>query len=186
MTIAGAPGDAEEQRAGPDVVGRDLVADVEDPHLRREPEHDRLAHADELVGEAVVGRERDEHAVTLSAVPRSVPAARSMRGGARSMPQDRPWSRRPAPQGAGGLTSRPADATTPLAEPRPVARTLASHTFFSAVGEGSNILLFLLGFLAARLLGESLREALEDLESVAPDDLKRRRRAKFRSLGVYA
>jgi acetyl-CoA carboxylase carboxyl transferase subunit alpha len=39
---------------------------------------------------------------------------------------------------------------------------------------------------AARLLGESLQEALEDLESVAADDLKRRRRAKFRSLGVYA
>jgi acetyl-CoA carboxylase carboxyl transferase subunit alpha len=39
---------------------------------------------------------------------------------------------------------------------------------------------------AARLLGESLQDALEDLESVAPDDLKRRRRAKFRSLGVYA
>lgn len=39
---------------------------------------------------------------------------------------------------------------------------------------------------AARLLAESLQEALEELESVAPDDLKRRRRAKFRSLGVYA
>jgi acetyl-CoA carboxylase carboxyl transferase subunit alpha len=39
---------------------------------------------------------------------------------------------------------------------------------------------------AARLLGESLREVLEDLESVPGDDLKRRRRAKFRSLGVYA
>jgi acetyl-CoA carboxylase carboxyl transferase subunit alpha len=39
---------------------------------------------------------------------------------------------------------------------------------------------------AARLLAESLREALEELESVPPDDLKRRRRAKFRSLGVYA
>jgi acetyl-CoA carboxylase carboxyl transferase subunit alpha len=39
---------------------------------------------------------------------------------------------------------------------------------------------------AARLLGESLREALEELESLAPDDLRRRRRAKFRSLGVYA
>jgi acetyl-CoA carboxylase carboxyl transferase subunit alpha len=39
---------------------------------------------------------------------------------------------------------------------------------------------------AARLLGESLREAVDELESVAPDDLKRRRRAKFRSLGVYA
>jgi len=36
------------------------------------------------------------------------------------------------------------------------------------------------------LLGESIREALEELESIAPDDLKRRRRAKFRSLGVYA
>jgi acetyl-CoA carboxylase carboxyl transferase subunit alpha len=39
---------------------------------------------------------------------------------------------------------------------------------------------------AARLLGESLQEALDDLESIAPDDLKRRRRARFRSLGVYA
>ena len=39
---------------------------------------------------------------------------------------------------------------------------------------------------AARLLGESLQEALDELESVAPDDLKRRRRAKFRALGVYA
>jgi acetyl-CoA carboxylase carboxyl transferase subunit alpha len=39
---------------------------------------------------------------------------------------------------------------------------------------------------AARLLGESLREALEELESVPAEDLKRRRRARFRSLGVYA
>ncbi len=39
---------------------------------------------------------------------------------------------------------------------------------------------------AARLLAESLQEALEELESFSPDDLKRRRRAKFRSLGVYA
>jgi acetyl-CoA carboxylase carboxyl transferase subunit alpha len=39
---------------------------------------------------------------------------------------------------------------------------------------------------AARLLGECLQEVLEDLESFSPDDLKRRRRARFRSLGVYA
>jgi len=39
---------------------------------------------------------------------------------------------------------------------------------------------------AARLLGESLQESLEELESSSADDLKRRRRAKFRSLGVYA
>jgi acetyl-CoA carboxylase alpha subunit len=39
---------------------------------------------------------------------------------------------------------------------------------------------------AARLLGESLREALDDLEPMPPDELKRRRRARFRSLGVYA
>jgi acetyl-CoA carboxylase carboxyl transferase subunit alpha len=39
---------------------------------------------------------------------------------------------------------------------------------------------------AARLLGESLREALDDLEPTAPEELKRRRRARFRSLGVYA
>ena len=39
---------------------------------------------------------------------------------------------------------------------------------------------------AARLLGESIREALEELETISADELKRRRRAKFRSLGVYA
>jgi acetyl-CoA carboxylase carboxyl transferase subunit alpha len=39
---------------------------------------------------------------------------------------------------------------------------------------------------AARLLGESLRKALDELESTSPDELKRRRRARFRSLGVYA
>jgi acetyl-CoA carboxylase alpha subunit len=39
---------------------------------------------------------------------------------------------------------------------------------------------------AARLLGESLREALDDLVDVPGDELRRRRRAKFRSLGVFA
>jgi acetyl-CoA carboxylase carboxyl transferase subunit alpha len=39
---------------------------------------------------------------------------------------------------------------------------------------------------AARLLGESLREALEELETMPADELKCRRRAKFRSLGVFA
>jgi acetyl-CoA carboxylase carboxyl transferase subunit alpha len=39
---------------------------------------------------------------------------------------------------------------------------------------------------AATLLGESLRETLEELESIPGDELKRRRRAKFRALGVYA
>jgi acetyl-CoA carboxylase carboxyl transferase subunit alpha len=39
---------------------------------------------------------------------------------------------------------------------------------------------------AARLLGESLRESLDELETLSADELKRRRRAKFRSLGVYA
>lgn len=39
---------------------------------------------------------------------------------------------------------------------------------------------------AARLLGESLRESLEELESLPADELKRTRRAKFRSLGVFA
>ena len=39
---------------------------------------------------------------------------------------------------------------------------------------------------AARLLGTALREALDELESVPADELKRTRRAKFRSLGVYA
>ena len=39
---------------------------------------------------------------------------------------------------------------------------------------------------AARLLGVSLREALGELTEVAGDELRRRRRAKFRSLGVFA
>jgi acetyl-CoA carboxylase carboxyl transferase subunit alpha len=39
---------------------------------------------------------------------------------------------------------------------------------------------------AARLLGESLTEALEELEGMPPDELRRQRRAKFRALGVFA
>ncbi|MFN2627397.1 MAG: acetyl-CoA carboxylase carboxyltransferase subunit alpha [Gaiellaceae bacterium] len=39
---------------------------------------------------------------------------------------------------------------------------------------------------AAQLLGEVLRETLDDLEVVAGDELRRRRRAKFRALGVFA
>ncbi|MGE5691408.1 MAG: acetyl-CoA carboxylase carboxyltransferase subunit alpha [Pseudomonadota bacterium] len=39
---------------------------------------------------------------------------------------------------------------------------------------------------AAALLGESLRKALDELDGVPPDDLRRRRRAKFRALGVFA
>jgi acetyl-CoA carboxylase carboxyl transferase subunit alpha len=39
---------------------------------------------------------------------------------------------------------------------------------------------------AARLLGESLREALDDLEGISGDELPRRRRARFRSIGVFA
>jgi acetyl-CoA carboxylase carboxyl transferase subunit alpha len=39
---------------------------------------------------------------------------------------------------------------------------------------------------AARLLGDALREALDELEGTPGDELKRRRRARFRSLGVFA
>jgi acetyl-CoA carboxylase carboxyl transferase subunit alpha len=39
---------------------------------------------------------------------------------------------------------------------------------------------------AARLLGEALREALEELDGIPADELRRRRRQKFRSLGVFA
>ena len=39
---------------------------------------------------------------------------------------------------------------------------------------------------AARLLGESLRDALDELDSFSGDELRRRRRAKFRSLGIFA
>jgi acetyl-CoA carboxylase alpha subunit len=39
---------------------------------------------------------------------------------------------------------------------------------------------------AATLLGESLKEALDELAEVPGDELRRRRRARFRSLGVFA
>jgi acetyl-CoA carboxylase alpha subunit len=39
---------------------------------------------------------------------------------------------------------------------------------------------------AARLLGDALREALDELADIPGDELRRRRRAKFRSLGVFA
>jgi acetyl-CoA carboxylase carboxyl transferase subunit alpha len=39
---------------------------------------------------------------------------------------------------------------------------------------------------AAELLGESLREALDELVDVPGEELRRRRRARFRSLGVFA
>ena len=39
---------------------------------------------------------------------------------------------------------------------------------------------------AARLLGEALQSSLEDLQAVPGADLRRARRAKFRSLGVFA
>jgi acetyl-CoA carboxylase carboxyl transferase subunit alpha len=39
---------------------------------------------------------------------------------------------------------------------------------------------------AARLLGQNIREALDLLDGLSPAELKRRRRARFRSLGVFA
>jgi acetyl-CoA carboxylase carboxyl transferase subunit alpha len=39
---------------------------------------------------------------------------------------------------------------------------------------------------AAALLGEALREALDELAELPGDELRRRRRARFRSLGVFA
>jgi len=39
---------------------------------------------------------------------------------------------------------------------------------------------------AAKLLGDALRTALGELDGVAGDELRRRRRARFRRLGVYA
>ena len=39
---------------------------------------------------------------------------------------------------------------------------------------------------AARLLGEAIREALDELVDIPGDELRRRRRARFRSLGVFA
>ena len=48
----------ERECAGPDVVRRDVVGDVDDRELGREAEHHCLADADELVGVPVVGQER--------------------------------------------------------------------------------------------------------------------------------
>ena len=39
---------------------------------------------------------------------------------------------------------------------------------------------------AARLLGAALREALDELDGTPGEELRRRRRARFRSLGVFA
>jgi acetyl-CoA carboxylase carboxyl transferase subunit alpha len=39
---------------------------------------------------------------------------------------------------------------------------------------------------AARLLGEALQSSIEDLQSVRGEDLRRARRARFRSMGVFA
>jgi acetyl-CoA carboxylase carboxyl transferase subunit alpha len=39
---------------------------------------------------------------------------------------------------------------------------------------------------AARLLGESVRESLEELDGIPGDELRRLRRARFRALGVFA
>ena len=39
---------------------------------------------------------------------------------------------------------------------------------------------------AARLLKEAITDALDDLVDLPGDELRRRRRAKFRSLGVFA
>jgi acetyl-CoA carboxylase carboxyl transferase subunit alpha len=39
---------------------------------------------------------------------------------------------------------------------------------------------------AARLLGEALQSSIEDLQSIPGEDLRRARRARFRSMGVFA
>jgi acetyl-CoA carboxylase alpha subunit len=39
---------------------------------------------------------------------------------------------------------------------------------------------------AARLLGASLRETLDELDGIPVDELTRQRRARFRSIGVFA
>jgi acetyl-CoA carboxylase alpha subunit len=38
---------------------------------------------------------------------------------------------------------------------------------------------------AAAFLGESIAEALEELDGVSGDELRRRRRARFRAMGVF-
>jgi len=40
--------------------------------------------------------------------------------------------------------------------------------------------------MAARMLGQALRESLAELDGFSGEDLRRRRRARFRSLGVFA
>jgi hypothetical protein len=52
-------GARQGERTGADVVRRDAVGDVDDRRVRGDGPDDRLADADELVVEAVVGEERD-------------------------------------------------------------------------------------------------------------------------------
>jgi acetyl-CoA carboxylase alpha subunit len=40
--------------------------------------------------------------------------------------------------------------------------------------------------MAARLLGEALKDTLNELDGIPGEELRRRRRARFRALGVYA
>src|SRR5581483_5691010 len=53
-------GPGQRQGAGSHVEGRDAVRDVDEAGRWRGPQHNGLADADELVGEAVVAEERDE------------------------------------------------------------------------------------------------------------------------------
>jgi hypothetical protein len=52
---------AEHERALQHLLGRDPVRDVDDLHLGRDPLHHAVAGADEVVLEAEVAQEGDEH-----------------------------------------------------------------------------------------------------------------------------
>ena len=80
---------AQDERAGAHVVARDAVGDVDDARLGRDARDHAVADPDEVVGEAVVGEERDR------ALHRA-----STRSGARERALRLPGSRSLTPCGA--------------------------------------------------------------------------------------
>src|SRR5262249_2728385 len=98
-----------------------------------------------LEGADVLGEPR----LPAPAHHRHRPPEAARRRRARALPEDQPGPRRAPPQGAGELSEPSAAAGSST------GRRLARNTVFAAVGEGSNLLLFLLGFLAARYLAPS-------------------------------
>ena len=96
----------EHERALEHAAGPDAVRDVDDLRVRRDPLHHAVARADEVVLQAEVGQEGDEHqreltastqaveVVSLATATTSRPSARACGGGLRADRDDRHAARR--------------------------------------------------------------------------------------------